>query len=1130
MAFYDILDHVVALLQRRGRVPYNALKLQFHLDDEQLAVLKEELLYAHPQVVDDAGRGLRWTDDTAATQAHTPPALQHEPQPISQADSPPQDTSPRMTPRPQEAERRQLTVLFCDLADSTRLASQLDPEDLREVVLAYQAACVEVLQRFDGHVAQYLGDGLLVYFGYPQAHEDDAQRAVRAGLGILDVMGALNTRLQRDKGIRLAVRIGIHTGPVVVGTMGSGGRHEQLALGETPNLAARLQSLAAPDTVAISETTHRLVQGYFRCDDLGSPSLKGIETPMRVYRVVGESAAQSRLDVAGSTGLTPFVGRDHEVGLLQERWAQSRDGLGQVVLLSGEAGIGKSRLVRVLTERVADEGASWLTLRCSPYHTNSAFYPVIEHLQRLLQWHRNETPAARLATLEQTLQTMGLPLAEVVPLLAALLSLPVPEQYPPLALSPQRQKQKTQEALVAWLLAETVRQPVLAVWEDLHWADPSTMELLELLLDQVPTARLLLVLTSRPEFRPLWMPRTYVTQLTLTHLPRHQSEEMVLWVTGGKPVPAEVLAQIVAKTDGIPLFVEELVKTILESGLVQEDAGRYVLTGPLPPLAIPATLQDALTARLDRLAVVKDVAQLSAVLGREFAYALLRAVAPLDEATLQQALAQLVEAELLYQRGMPPQVTYVFKHALIQDTAYQSLLKSTRQQYHQRIAQVLEQHFPETVDMQPELLAQHYTEAGLLAQAIPCWQRAGQRASERSANLEAISHLTKGLELLTTLPDTPEGRQQELDMQTTLGWALSVTKGVAAPEVAAAYHRACALCQEMGDPPQIFPVLQGLVPFYIGRGEFQTARELGEQMLSLAQRGHDPARLADAHIQLGGSALFFLGEFGAARMHLEQGISNATHREIFRLSRLAQTLWYLGYPDQALQRSQEVLTLARERAQPAWLANALIYAANLHESRREGHIADEQAEAALVLSREQGFAFRLAEATVLRGWALVEQGQGEAGIAQIRQGIAAERATGSRTAGHLALLAKAYWHLGQSEEGLRVVAEALAIGNSNGEGRWTAELYRLQGELLLTLASKHYAEAETCFQQALETARRQQAKSWELRAAMSLARLWQRQGKRAAAHQLLAEVYGWFTEGFDTADLQEAKALLEALT
>ena len=432
------------------------------------------------------------------------------------------------------------------------------------------------------------------------------------------------------------------------------------------------------------------------------------------------------------------------MGLLRERWAQSRDGLGQVVLLSGEAGIGKSRLVRVLTERVADEGAPWLTLRCSPYHTNSAFYPVIEHLQRLLQWDRHETPAARLDTLEQVLRTTGLPLEDIVPLLAALLSLPVPEQYPPLALSPQRQKQKTQEALVAWLLAETVRQPVLAMWEDLHWADPSTLELLDLMLDHVPTARLLLVLTARPEFRPPWAPRSYVTQLTLTRLPRHQSEEMVLRVTGGKPVPTEVLAQIVAKTDGIPLFVEELVKTILEAGLVQEDAGRYVLTGPLPPLAIPATLQDALMARLDRLAVVKEVAQLGAVLGREFAYELLRAVAPLDEATLQQALARLVEAELLYQRGLPPQATYIFKHALIQDAAYQSLLKSTRQQLHQRIVQVLEARFPETAETQPELLAHHYTEAGLTGQAIPYWQRAGQRAIERSANVEAINHLTTG--------------------------------------------------------------------------------------------------------------------------------------------------------------------------------------------------------------------------------------------------------------------------------------------------------------------------------------------------------------------------------------------------
>ena len=721
MTFDDILAQVLDLLQREGRVSYRALKRRFDLDDNDLEDLKDEIIAAKQLASDEDGKVLVWTGK---------PSLPHPPTSLAQMHTP-----PAARPIP-EAERRQLTVLFCDLVDSTRLAQQLDPEDLRQVVLAYQAACVEVLQRFDGHIAQYLGDGLLVYFGYPQAHEDDAQRAVRTGLGILEAMRTLNTRLEHDQGLRLAVRLGIHTGPVVVGTMGSGGRHEQLALGETPNLAARLQSLAAPNTVVISDTTYRLVQGYFTYDDLGMQGLKGIETPLRVYRVVAESPAQSRLDVAAATGLTPLVGREHEVGLLLERWAQSQDGLGQVVLLSGEAGIGKSRLVHVLTEHVVDAGEPRLTLRCSPYHTNSAFYPVIEHLQRFLQWQRHETPAARLATLEEAIRPAGLPLVEVVPLLAALLSLPVPERYPPLTLSPQRQKQKTQETLVAWLLADAARQPVLAVWEDLHWADPSTLELLALLLDQVPTARLLLVLTCRPEFRPPWTPRSYVTPLTLTRLTRQQIEEMVLRLTGGKPVPAEVLAQIVAKTDGIPLFVEELLKTILEAGFMQENAGRYVLSGPLPPLAIPATLQDALMARLDRLAVVKDVAQLGAVLGREFSYELLRAVTPLDEATVQRALAQLVEAELLYQRGIPPQATYVFKHALIQDAAYQSLLKSTRQQFHQRIAQALEARFPETAATQPELLAHHYTEAGLAVLAISYWQQAGQRASARSAHMK----------------------------------------------------------------------------------------------------------------------------------------------------------------------------------------------------------------------------------------------------------------------------------------------------------------------------------------------------------------------------------------------------------
>ena len=564
-------------------------------------------------------------------------------------------------------------------------------------------------------------------------------------------------------------------------------------------------------------------------------------------------------------------------------------------------------------------------------------------------------------------------------------------------------------------------------------------------------------------------------------------------------------------------------------------------TGPLPPLAIPATLQDALMARLDRLAVVKDVAQLSAVLGREFAYALLRAVAPLDEATVQQALAQLVEAELLYQRGMPPQATYVFKHALIQDTAYQALLKGTRQQYHQRIAQVLEQQFPETVAMQPELLAQHYTEAGLAEQAVGYWYKAGQRAHERSAHVEAIGHLRKGLAIFTTLPDTLEHHQQELNVQVTLGRVLMATKGVGAPDTGAAYHRARELCQKVGETPQVFPVLGGLVIFYINRGEPQTARELGAQMLSLAQRVRDPAALANAHILLG-NTLYFLRAWDVARTHLEQGIAfyNAqqprtqgflteTHQGVFGLIRLAQVLWSLGYPDQALERSREALTLARELAHPASVASALLFAAEVHMYRREGQSTYEQAEAAFELAREHGFAFRVAQATILRGWTLVEQGQGETGIAQMRQGLAAFRATGAELARsyYPALLAEAHGRMGQREEGLQVVAEALARSDSSGGGE--VELYRLKGELLLTLSAEHHTEAERCFRQALEIARHQQAKSLELRAAMSLSRLWQRQSKRAEARELLAPIHDWFTEGFDTPDLQEAKALLETL-
>jgi len=1044
-------------------------------------------------------------------------------------------------------------VLFCDLVDSTVLAGQLDPEDLRAVVRAYQDTCAKVIARYEGHIAQYLGDGLLVYFGYPLAHEDDAQRAVRAGLGMVEAIGRLNSRLREERGVQLAVRLGVHTGLVVVGEVGSGTRQEQLALGETPNIAARLQGIAAPNTLVISAATFHLLGGFFACQPLGTPLLRGLARPLAVYRVLYESMARSRLEAAGSTGWTPLVGREQEIGLLRERWAQVKEGVGQVVLLSGEAGIGKSRLVQVLQEQVAAEPQAWLTpCQCSPYYQHSALYPMIDLLERVaLRFDREEAPPQKLRKLEGFLVQYGLPLVEAVPLLAALLSLPLTADYAPLAVSPEQQKQQTLQALLTILLRIAAQQPVLFVMEDLHWVDPSTLELLSLLVDQGPTARILVLLTFRPDFSPPWTGRAHLTQVTLPRLPRQQATEMTDRVAHGKALPPEVVEQVVTKTDGVPLFVEELTKMVLESGLLQEREDRYELRGPLPPLAIPTTLHDSLMARLDRLAAVKGLAQLGATLGREFSYALLQAVSPWDEGTLRQGLQQLVAVEFLYQQGLPPQATYLFKHALIQDAAYQSLLRSTRQQYHQRIAQVLEVRFPEICETQPELLAHHYTEAGVLAQAIPYWQRAGLRSVERSANLEAVAHLTKGLELLATLPDTPERVQQELVMQTTLGPALLVTKGQASPEVLQAYARAREICPQAEETPQLFQVLRGLWYFYLIRVELQTARELGEQLLTLAQHIGDTALLLEAHYALG-NTVNYLGEFTAARAHFEQGIAlydPQQHRShAFRYGQdpgvvcrayAGMTLWCLGYPDQALRWSREALTLARELEQPFSLVYALFFAAMLHQFRREGPLTQERAEAARALAAEQGFTLWVAWGTIFRGWALTErspapgagQGQGEEGIAQMQQGLAAWRATGAETLRpyFLALLAEASAQMEQREEGLTLLAEALAVVNDTGERRWEAELYRLKGELLLASSAEHDTEAETWLQRALDVARRQEAKSLELRAAMSLSRLWQQQGKQAEARELLASVYGWFTEGFDTKDLQEAKVLLEAL-
>jgi class 3 adenylate cyclase/predicted ATPase len=1182
MKFSEVVAQTLVWLQRDGRVSYRALKREFALDDDFLEDVKAELIEAKRVAVDENGKVLVWVG-ISSLETSVQSLESEEPGRVPTV----QTLDPRRQTLDAVAERRQLTVMFCDLVGSTALSTQLDPEDLREVVRQYQQTCAGVIQRHDGYVAQYLGDGLLVYFGYPTAHEDDARRAVRAGMEIVEALHhfAPSPALAGEgwgEG-RLQVRVGIHTGLVVVGEIGGGERREQLALGDTPNIAARLQGLAEPNTVLISAATQRLIEGQFECQPFGSHLLKGIDTPLAVYQVQSERQGISPL--IGKATLTPLVGREQEVGLLFDRWEQVKEGRGQVVLLSGEPGIGKSRLAYTLREHVTHEGSLLFEARCSPYHQHSALYPLIEGLQRTLRLTRQDTDEEKVIKLERALALYGM--QDTVPFFTALLSLPTPSQYPPLTLTPQKQKERTFQALLQLLIAQAERQATVLVWEDLHWADPSSLEILSLLIEQLATTKLLLVLTFRPEFIPPWKPRSHISHLVLNRLGQKQVEAMIEKVAADQDLPAEIIEQIRLKTDGVPLFVEELTKSVIESigsvGSIESIGSPHPT---LRQLAIPATLQEALLARLDRLSDARQVAQLGATLGREFSQELLQAVAPLNETDLQAALAKLVEAEILYQRGVGEQARYFFKHALIQDTAYQSLLKSTRQQYHHQTVQVLEERFPDTKATQPELLAYHYTEANLIERAIPYWQQAGQKAAERSANVEAIAHLTKGLELLKTLPDTLGRTQQELMLQIAIGSPLMVVRGYAAPELEKVYARARELSQQVGETPQLGWVLYGLWAFYFGRAALHTAQELAEQIFTLVQRTQHSLFLLCGRFVMAGT-LLHRGEFVAAREHAEQGIGlydryrsqrsawQAHHFGVFYLNCIAWVLWVLGYPDQAVRKAQEGLTMAQKMALPMTRAQALGYLARFHQNLGEQQATEQRADALVTLCTEQRFPLWQAEGTIMLGWALAEQGRGEEGVAQIRQGLADYRATGAELIlpDSLALLAAVYQKRGQVEEGLNVVTEALTRVEKTGGRMWEAELYRLAGELSLRIGepetvaeeSENRGRGETeistresvssspvprfpgspvlsssarfpvsspedSFLKAIEIARQQQAKSWELRATTSLARLWQSQGKKAEAQKILADVYNWFTEGFDTKDLQEAKALLQELS
>jgi class 3 adenylate cyclase/predicted ATPase len=1035
---------------------------------------------------------------------------------------------------PADAERRQLTVMFCDLVGSTALSTRHDPEDLRELIGDYHRAVAETVGRFDGFVAKYMGDGVLIYFGYPQAHEDDAERAVRAGLAVVEAVGQLPARED------LGVRLGIATGLAVVGDLiGEGAAQERGVVGETPNLAARLQALAAPNTLIIADATRRQIGGLFDLADLGPQALAGFGEPQPAWRVIGESGMLSRFEALRS-GATPLVGREEEVELLVRRWQQAKSGEGRVVLISGEPGIGKSRLTAALSEHIETEPHTRLRYFCSPHHQDSALYPFIAQLERAAGFARDDTVEARLGKL-RTVLAPGAPDDDDFALLSELLSLP--NNAAALNLSPQRKRENLLEAMLNQLEAEARQRPVLMVFEDAHWIDPTTRELLDLTVDRVRHLPILLVITFRPEFQPPWGGRSQVASVALNRLGERDGEALVQTLAGNAALTAEMVAEIVERTDGVPLFVEELTKAVLESAGQGDRVGAVLATTSPAAQSVPATLHASLMARLDRLGpAAKEIAQIGAGLGREFGYELIEPVAQRPEPELQAALDQLVDAGLLFCRGSPPYASYLFKHALVQDAAYSTLLRGRRQELHLRVAAALEAHFAGLVERQPELLAHHLTAAGDTERAVEQWLKAGQHAAARLAYVEAIAHLERGLGLLHSLPESRVRDGCEIDLRLALGLCVYTAKG--AVEARLPYMRALDLAESSGAPLQRFEALYGVWQSTRDNvfGGIAAAGPLSERLLSMAEREGDDGLRLQAH-HSGWTTWFYSGNPAKTREHADAGRllydpdKHASHRLTYGGhdpgvcggSIGAWAEWLLGYPEKALASITDALALAERIAHPFTLVLALTVSSLVYFNRREPQLALRQLEAAELLAAEQRLSL-MYETGILRGSALLGQGAVDEAIARIREGVTRWTRLGRTLLlpYGLAFLAEGLARHGDRAESLATLRQGLETAGATGEHMWDAELHRLTGTV--RLAENQLDQGQASLQQAIRIAQTQQAKSLELRAARDLARFWGEQGRRAEASDLLAPVYGWFTEGFDTVDLKEAKALLDELT
>ena len=1050
------------------------------------------------------------------------------------------DASPR-----DAAERRQVTVMFSDLVGSTALSARMDPEDLREVISAYQKCVAETVRRFGGFVAKYMGDGVLIYFGYPQAHEDDAERAVQAGLEAVAAVMALKSPAP------LQTRVGIATGLVVVGDLiGSGASQEQAIVGETPNLAARLQGIAEPNRVVIADATRRLLGNLFELEDLGAKDLKGIAEPTQVWAALRASSAEGRFEALHTSGLTALVGREEELELLLRRWARAKPGEGQVVLLSGEAGIGKSRLTAALLEHLAPEPHTRLRYFCSPQHTDSAFYPIIGQMERATGWAHDDTAQAKLDKLDALFAQTSTTKQDAT-LFADMLSLPNDGRYPALDLAPQQRRQRTLEALTAQLAGLASQQPVLMIFEDAHWTDPTSLEAFGRAVDRIKTLPALLVVTFRPEFNAPWVGQPHVTTLTLNRLGERDAAAIIERLVGNKELPADVLAEIVERTDGIPLFVEEMTKAVLEAE--SEGAARRMAAAvPSPALAVPASLHASLMARLDRLGAAKEMAQIGAAIGREFSHALLAAVARKPEAELASALDRLIEAGLLFRQGVAPHATYLFKHALVQDAAYGTLLREPRRALHVRIAEALENQFAEIAENQPELLARHWTEAGVIDKAAALWGKAGQRSLARSALLEAVEQLKRALGQIATLPATPALLREEIKLQVALASTLFHVKGYASLEAIAAFERANAMIEQaeaLGERPEgedallRFSVLYGQWTGNYSAGNFAKATEYAQQFLAVAEKQARSAPLLMAH-RVMGATLAISGEFQAAKLHLDRAVALYVPEEHRSLAtRFGQdigvaaliyrsvVLYRLGYPEKAVRDGDEALRSARDLGQAGTLVYAVGLGALLEILCGRFGVAEARVEELLALSEKHGLQLWRGMGGLLRGCIFAVTDRVDQATQLIGSGVSALAATQMTLFapfGHT-WLASAHAACGRVSEAQNALSEALAAVSKTNE-RWDeAEIHRTAGEIAASLLHADPEVAESHFQRSLAIARRQDAKSLELRAATSLARLWRDQGRRDEARELLAPIFGWFTQGFDMPDLIEAKALLEEL-